>query len=157
MAAYPSGNPGVYPLDPDTRVGQFRLLFGDVESTPYVPAEPGIQNYGELSDSEIEVFLVQGGDSLNRAVGFYYLSLAGAAAKASRSVKDYDLQIDTTKRAADLREIAKWWFDLADGDDAISGEEAFEIVPTGTRGGEFIPELAPPIWGRQYTLGVWRR
>lgn len=156
MATFPSGNPGAFPLDPETPVGHFRLLFGDTDSVPYVPVEPGFQNYGELSDAEIESFLIQGGNSTNRAIGFYYLSLAGAAAKTSRSVKDYDLQIDTTKRAADLREVAKWWFDLADGDDAISAEEAFEIVPTGTRGGSFIPELAPPIWGRQYTLGRWR-
>lgn len=153
---FPGGNPGAWPLDPDTPVGHFRLVFGDTESTPYDPVEPGYQNYEELSDAEIESFLVQGGDSTNRAIGFYYLSLAGAAAKASRSVADYDLKLDTTKRAADLREVARWWFDLADGDDTATAEEAFEIVPTGTSGGDFIPELAPPIWGRQYTWGRWR-
>lgn len=156
MATFPDGNPGAYPLDPATPVGQFRLLFGDTESVPYTPVEPGFQNYGELSDAEIQVFLTQGSDSINRAIGFYYLSLAGAAAKESRTVKDYDLQIDTTKRAADLREVARWWFDLADSEDMVSAEEAFEIVPTGTRGGPFIPELTIPVWGRQYTLSRWR-
>lgn len=156
MATFPEGNPGAYPLEPETPVGQFRLVYGDTHSTPYDPVEPGFQNYDELSDSEIEAFLVAGGDSLNRAIGYYYLSLAGAAAKTARQIKDYDLQVDTTKRAADLRAIAQWWFDQADNDDVISAEEGFEILPTGTSGGDFIPELTLPVWGRQYTIGRWR-
>lgn len=156
MATFPEGNPGAYPLDPETPVGQFRLVYGDTHSTPYDPVEPGFQNYDELSDSEIEAFLLNGNGSINRGIGYYYLSLAGAAAKRSRQIKDYDLQVDTTKRAADLRGIAQWWFDQADDDDVISAEEGFEIVPTGTDSGDFIPEAAIPVWGRQYTLGRWR-
>lgn len=153
---YPEGNPGLWPVDPETAVGQFRLVYGDIDAVEYAPPYPPYRSFEELSDAEIEAFLVQGGDSTNRAIGFYYLSLAGAAAKASKSVKDYDLALDTTKRAADLREIAKWWFDLADNDDAAEAEDAFEIVPTGTTGGDFIPELALPIWGRKYTISRWR-
>lgn len=156
MATYPEGNPGVYPLEPETPVGQFRLVYGDTHSTPYTPVEPGFQNYDELSDDEIEAFLSAGGTSINRAIGYYYLSLAGAAAKSAKQIKDYDLQVDTTKRAADLRAIAQWWFDQADNDDVISAEEGFEIVPTGTSGGDFIPEATIPVWGRQYTTARWR-
>ena len=156
MATYPEGNPGVYPLEPETPVGQFRLVYGDTHSNPYTPAETGFQNYDELSDDEIEAFLSVGGTSINRAIGYYYLALSGAAAKTSKSVVDYDLKIDTTKRAADLRAIAQWWFDQADNDDVISAEEGFEIVPTGTNSGDFIPEATIPVWGRQYTIGRWR-
>lgn len=156
MATYPEGNPGVYPLEPETPVGQFRLVYGDTHSTPYTPVEPGFQNYDELSDDEIEAFLSAGGTSINRAIGYYYLSLAGAAAKTAKQIKDYDLQVDTTKRAADLRAIAQWWFDQADNDDVISAEEGFEIVLTGTNSGDFIPEATIPVWGRQYTIGRWR-
>lgn len=156
MAAFPEGNPGEFPLDPTTKVGQFRLVYGDTESTPYSPVEPGFQNYTELSDAEIEAFLATGLDSINRAIGYYYLSLAGAAAKLSKSVKDYDLTVDTTKRAADFRAIAQWWFDQADNDDVISAEEGFELVPTGTSSGAFIPEGTIPVWGRKYTWSRWR-
>lgn len=150
MAVYPEGNPGAWPLDPATTVGQFRVLYGDITSEPYVPAQPGFQNYEELSDTEIEGFLAQGGDAPGRAIGYLYLAMAGQAAKESRSIKDYDLQVDLTKRAADLRAIAQMWFDRGDSDDLIAGEDAFEIVPTGTSRGGFIPEASPVIYGRQY-------
>lgn len=156
MATYPSGNPGVYPLEPETPVGQVRLVYGDTHSEPYDPVEPGYQNYDELSDAEIEAFLVAGGGSVNRAIGYYYFSLAGAAAKAAKQIRDYDLQVDTTKRSADLRALGQWWFDRADDDDLIAAEEGFEIVPTGTSGGDFVPEATIPVWGRRYTWDRWR-
>lgn len=156
MATFPEGNPGEYPVDLTSNVGKFRALTGDLNSTPYDPVEPGFQNFEKFSDAEIEAYLEQGGNSIPRAIGFAYLYLAGQAAMQSQSVKDYDLQIDDTKRAADLRAIAQFWFDQADGEEVIAGEEAFEIVPTGTKSGGFIAELAPPIWGRQYTIGRWR-
>lgn len=134
MATYPAGNPGAHPLDPATPVGQFRLLLGDTESTPYDPPVPGIQDYGKFSDAEIEAYLIQGGDSIPRAIGFSYLYLAGQAALESKSIKDYDLQIDSTKRAGDLREIARYWFDIADQDDANSGlNDIFEVFDMAGR------------------------
>jgi hypothetical protein len=133
-----ANNPGVYPLDPSTLVGQFRLYYGDTDSEPFNPVQPGIQNYTELSDAEIEMFLAQGGGDVTRAIGHYYWRLAGEAAKESKSVKDYDLQVDLTKRAAELRAIAQGYFDQADAADA---EEAFFIVPTGRRC-EPLAELA---------------
>lgn len=156
MAVFPEGNPGEFPLDPTSNVGKFRLVYGDTQSVPYSPVEPAFQNYTELSDAEIEAYLSVSSDSINRAIGYYFLALSGAAAKTSKSVADYDLKVDTTKRAADLRAIAQWWFDQADNNDVISAEEGFEIVPTGTRRGEFIPEATIPVWGRQYTIGRWR-
>lgn len=155
MAQYPEGNPGAYPLDPDTPVGQFRVLYGDVYSTPYDPVEAGFQDYEELSDAEIEGFL-QGQTSIPRAIAYYYLSLSGQAAKQAKTVKDYDLSVDLTKRAADLRATAQVWFDQATAEDAAGMEDAFEIVPTGTNYGDFIPEGAIGIYGRRYVLGRWR-
>jgi hypothetical protein len=138
-------NVGVYPLDPDTLVGQFRLAYGDTESVPLDPVQPGYQDYTELSDAEIEMFLAQGSNSINRAIGFYYLRMSGEAAKRSKSAKDYDLSLDLTKRAADLRETALFYFGQADASDAAS-EDAFIIVPTG-RYQEPWPELSErPVW-----------
>ena len=156
MAVFPEGNPGEFPVDLASPVGQFRAMVGDLNSESYTPVAPGFQSFEKFSDAEIETYLAQGNGSINRAIGYSYLYLAGQAAMESLAVKDYDLQVDSTKRAADLRAIAQMWFGLADSGDVASAEEGFVIVPTGTDAGGFIPELAPPIWGRQYTLGRWR-
>lgn len=153
---YPNGNPGAHPVDLASPVGQVRAMVGDLNSEPYTPVEPGFQSFEKFSDAEIETYLAQGDGSINRAIGYSYLYLAGQAAMESLAVKDYDLQVDSTKRAADLRAIAQMWFGQADSEDVISAEEGFVLVPTGTDSGGFIPELAPPIWGRQYTTGRWR-
>lgn len=155
MAVYPEGNPGAFPVDPSTDVGRFRLLTGDRVSTPYSPVVPGFQNYILFSDADIEGFLAQG-DSISRAIGMAYLYLASQAAMESISIKDYDLQVDKTKRSADFRALAQTWFDYADQEDVASAEEGFEIVTTGTTGVEFIPELTIPEYGRRYTLERWR-
>ena len=153
MAVFPEENPGAHPLDPTTPVGRFRTLYGDTDSEPYSPIEPGVQNYGELSDDEIEGFIAQGGDSVPRGIGYLYIAMAGQAAKQSKVVQDQDLRVDLTKRAADLRAIADVWFGSADDDDLANAEEAFEIVPTGQRNGGVIPEGSPAIWGRVYGIG----
>lgn len=156
MAVFPEGNPGAYPVDLTSNVGQFRALIGDLNAVAYSPNEPGYRNFEKFSDAEIEAYIAQGGGSIPRGIGYSYLYLAGQAAMQSASVKDYDLTIDETKRAADLRAIAQFWFDQADGDDVVTGEEAFEIVPTGTSSGAFIPEGTIPQWGRQYRWSRWR-
>lgn len=156
MAVFPEGNPGEFPVDLASPVGQFRAMVGDLNSESYTPVEPGFQSFEKFSDAEIETYLAQGDGSINRAIGYSYLYLAGQAAMEALAIKDYDLQVDSTKRAADLRAIAQMWFGQADSDDVVSAEEGFVLVPTGTNSGGFIPELAPPIWGRQYTTGRWR-
>lgn len=133
MAAFPEGNPGVAPLDPTSDVGRFRLLYGDTEYEAYDPPEPGMGNYDALSDAEIEGYIAAGEDSVTRGIGYYYLALAGRAAKESKSIADYDLRLDTTKRAGDLRAIAEMWMARADEEDETSGAGAyFDVVPTGT-------------------------
>lgn len=150
-----SENRGVAPPDPVTDTGRFRALSGDLEYQPLDPPIPGWGSYMRFSDAEIEAYLAQADGSVPRAIGYSYLYLAGQAAIASQSVRDYDLQVDTTKRAADLRAIAQFWFDKADEDDVAAAEEGFEIVPTGRTGGDFIPEGAVPEWGRRYTWAKW--
>ena len=148
-------NKGIAPPELDTPVGQFRALVGDVTSVPLTPPDPGFGEYEKFSDVEIEGYLAQGEGSISRAVGFSYLYLAGQAAMESTSVKDYDLSVDLTKRAGDLRATAQMWFDRADKEDSDASDEGFSIVPTGRRGGGFIPEGALPIWGREYMISRW--
>lgn len=145
-------NRGIAPPDFNTAVGMFRAAYPDLNYVALDPPEIGYGDYEELSDTEIEGLLALGGDSVSRGIGFYYLQLSGAAAKRSKTVKDYDLSVDLTKRAADLRAIAQMYFDRADDEDTGLGEDAFEIVPTGQQCGPFIPEASIGIWGRRYVL-----
>lgn len=142
MAVYPEGNPGAYPLDPTSDVGKFRMLISDVTSEPYEPAVEGIQNYEILSDAEIETYLEAGGGSLLRAVGFYYMALAGEASSQSMTIKDYDLSVSFATRAGDLRNMALLWFQRADDEDAADGEDAMVITSVGPRRHRRHPEAA---------------
>ena len=156
MAIFPEGNPGRHPLDPDSDVGKLRILIGDTLSEPYDPVEPGIQNYQMFSDAELEGFLLAGDESLFRAAGFAYLQLAARAALESKSVKDYDLSLDVTKRSNDLREIARMWFQRADDEDVDEGgADIFDMFPLGGDD-DFVPEGTIAVWGRKYVPGRWR-
>lgn len=155
MVSFEEGKPGQWPIDPKSEVGRVRLLIGDSVAEEFDPAEYGMGNFELLSDAEICAYLEMD-DNFNRIIGIIYLQLAGMAAKESKAVKDYDLQVDLTKRATDLRETAKMWFSRADAEDDLLDDEAFEIVPTGTGTGPFVPEATIAQWGRQYTLGRWR-
>lgn len=152
MATYPGPNDGSVPIDTYTPVGQFRTLAGDSVAEAYTPVEPGRGNYAKFSDLEIEGYLATAGDNVSRAIGFSFLSLAGAAALESKSIKDFDLSIDTTKRAADLRLIAAEWFARADGEEAYL-EDALFIAPING-GCEPVPEGMTPRWGRS-AVGKW--
>ena len=149
---YPGDNDGLVPLDPATPVGQFRIMVGDTTAEAYDPPVAGRGNYAMFSDLEIEGFIAASGDNLYRAVGFSYLTLAGQAAMESKSVKDFDLSIDLTKRATDLRLIADTWFGRADDQDAYL-EDAFFIAPLGDVC-DPIPEGMMPRGGR-YAVGKW--
>lgn len=119
-------NEGIAPPDMETEIGQLRATIGD---TSYTEVSPGVGSYVMFGDDELEVFLSRGGTVLSGA-GFAYLALSAQAALASQSVADYDLRIDTTKRAGDLRAIAQSFFDQ---DIASGSGEFFHIVPTGRR------------------------
>jgi hypothetical protein len=144
-------NRGVTPPDFSTKIGMFRAAYPDLEYVDLDPVEAGYGDYTELSDIEVEGFLALGGDSVNRAIGYYYMQLSGAAAKLSKSTKDFDLATDLTKRAADLRATAQFYFDRADADDAADADY-FDIVSMGNTC-DVTPELTMPEWGRYYTGG----
>lgn len=133
MATFPGPNNGAWPIDPTSEVGQFRLVYGDIAAEEYEPAVPNWRNFSEMGDDAIQALLDRAGGSLYRAIGDRYLALAGEASKVSKTVKDYDLTVDLTKRAGDLRDQAKMWFDRADVEEAALEEEGFNIVPTGQR------------------------
>lgn len=149
---FPGDNDGAFPLDPLSDVGKFRVLIGDTSAEAYDPPEPGHRNYEMFSDVEIIALISMADGGLNRAVGNGYLTLAGQAAKESKVAKDFDLQIDLTKRATDLRLVAMQWFDRADKEQAAL-EDAFEIADLAGIC-DMIPEAMPARWGR---YAVWGR
>lgn len=135
-------NRGVAPLDPSSDVGKFRLLIGDTSYEELDPPEVGYGDYGMFSDDEIQVFLDQG-ETLEDSAYLAYMQLAAAAAIESKSVKDFDLQVDLTKRSGDLRAIALMWRERADAASA----DIFEVFDISDDD-ECFPEAAPRTVGR---------
>lgn len=124
-------NIGAYPVDPTTNVGKFRLMAGDSEGTPIVPAppaEPTTANYAIWSDIEIEVLLAQANGSVARAISMGYMQLAALSASTSGSIRTDDLTVTTTSRSGEFLKLAQYWAEIADGQAA----DSFDIVyPVG--------------------------
>lgn len=116
---------GVAPFDPESDVGKFRVAVGDTHWTELDPPEEGYGNYEMYSDDEINAFLSLSG-SVAGAISDALFQMALAAASSASSIQDYDLRIDTTKRATELRLLAQGWRDRANQEDA----DIFEIVDT---------------------------
>lgn len=130
-------NPGKYPLDPSSKVGQVRVLLGDTSSVPFDPPIPGEQNYEMYSDVEIEAFLGQSDDSVEGAIYWAYMQMAGAAAREAKSIQDFDLRVNTEKRAEYLLSIAREWKERWDSQTADIFE-VFDVVQPDS----CVPELA---------------
>lgn len=136
-------NKGVAPPDMSTDVGKFRALVGDLSYEPLTPPVSGYGSYKLFSDAEIEVFLAAS-ESFEGAAALAYTQLAGQAALESRTVKDFDLQVDLTKRATDLRLIAAMWADK----DASVTADVFELADVSIRDEDCRPELSAwPVRG----------
>lgn len=141
---------GIAPPDFSTNVGRFRQNTNDTAYVDLVPPEPGFGDYEHCSDEEIESWLAQGGDNLNRGLGLYFRALAGQAALKASSISDHDLRVQTEKRAELLAGIADDWFELAAEDDINAGETDFLDVfgPPLMSGGNTRPEASPyRVWG----------
>lgn len=146
-------NVGVAPPNVNTKVGQFRLIYGDSQFDELVPPEEGFGQYSELSDEEIETYLALSGDSVYRAMGTYAMTLSLRAAEESKLIEDFDLKVSTVQRSSDYRRVGQEWLKLAEMEDTQGGaNDIFEVFPTVPNGGT-IPELTVPIYGRQYTWG----
>jgi hypothetical protein len=114
-------NVGNTPPDFNAPTGQFRLLASDTVATPLSTPVAGRGEYTLFSDDEIAGYLALYPNSLLRAVGTAYNALAGQAALRAKMVKDFDLQIDLTKRAGALADAAESFFKRADADDLLNG------------------------------------
>lgn len=134
-------NEGVYPIDPASAVGQFRVLAGD--SNPVEVLGGDRAEFRLWSDAEIEVYLSLSPDNVFRAVADGCWALASAAAAEAKVVKDYDLQVDLAKRARELRETATRMGERADKLE-FSGEH-FVHIPGDDVDVVVNPEAAPHV------------
>lgn len=130
-------NKGIAPPDLTSDLGRVRAIVGDITWTDFDPPQLGFGDYRYFSDAEIEAFLAVSG-SLEGAIALAYNSLATSAAMEARSIKDFDLQVSTEKRATELRLLSAQWSGKAD---ALSADifEVFDIVSECS----CVPELAP--------------
>lgn len=137
-------NRGATPPDFTTNVGKFRRNTNDITYVALDPVEAGFGDYTHSSDAEIESFLVDGRDSVSRALGEYYLVLASQAAEIAENIKDYDLQDDSRKVYEAYMDVSQRWFDKAREEDIASGDEDF-MDSFGFGEDEWIdtPEAAP--------------
>ena len=131
-------NKGIAPPDMQTDVGRLRAILGDLAFVALSPPETGYGDYRYFSDAELGVFLLTG-ESLEMAAYFAYMQLAASATVDSKSVADYDLKVDDTKRPGEFRALAQMWKDRADEASA----DIFELFDTVDRCGcQCVPELA---------------
>lgn len=130
-------NKGIAPVDPTTHVGRFRVMIGDTAYTELDPVEPGYGNYALYSDAEIEAFLGQSDDSVEGAIYWAYMQMAGAAAREAKNIQDFDLRVNTEKRAEYLLSIAREWKERWDSQTADIFE-VFDVVQPDP----CVPELA---------------
>jgi len=130
-------NKGVAPADMNTDVGKLRAILGDLEYVELTPPEAGFGDYRLFGDAELTAFLETGG-SIEIAAYFAYMNLAASAAMESKTVKDFDLSIDLTKRATDLRLIAADWRNRGD---ALAAD-IFELFDVSIDDCSCPPELA---------------
>lgn len=137
-------NRGIAPPDLSTDTGMFRLYVNDQQYTALDPVEPGYGDYTSLSDAEIEAFLAQGRDSLYRGLAEYHRTLANQASLESKTVKDYDLQVDLRTQYKALMEVASMWAARADEEDGVDGLN--DIFDSFSHGEDYVvsrPEAAP--------------
>jgi len=154
-------NRGIAPLDPNSDVGQLRLIIGDTE---YVELDPGYGDYNNFSDAELQGFVVAGGGSITRASGYAYLRFAALAAANAISWRSDDLAVDSKLVASEYRLLARIAFEQADNEDDLSAsgfalDFPYSFCTCGGAGtcGCCLAELAPaPVqWCRTPGYGGW--
>lgn len=118
--------------DPETPVGQVRLLIDDTDARVF-------------ADAEINVFLTMNGQSVPRAAAQALLMVAGSEVRLGKKITSQDLATDGPAVAAELRAQAKQLREQADQDDATASESVFEVVEY-PYGQSKAPELTEPSW-----------
>lgn len=127
-------NPGAFPINSASAVGQVRLFVGDTNASELVPPVDGSRSFDWFSDVALEQFLAAATGSVQRATGYAIMQLAtGFAMKDGRPIKTDDLSVGASTRGNTLLGIAQAFFSEADAVDASADSSAFIIVaPAGS-------------------------
>ncbi len=133
-------NPGASPIDPTSNVGLLRILVGDTANVPLEPPVAGQASYAVWSDSALLGALILADDSVYRAAGDLYASLAAQYAQSEADIKTDDLVLRTGGRSASFLKLAQSFYARADAEDAAGASDFFEIASP-----DFLSEDSP--WG----------
>jgi hypothetical protein len=127
-------NPGAYPLDPSTPVGQLRAQLGDTEGTELSPPVTGQRNYAVFSDAVLAAYLAAAGDNLLRAAGNAVQTIAIVYSQQGKTqIKADDLGLTISDRGQALSDIAASFFRQADAAAAADVDDLFLVAPLGGR------------------------
>lgn len=124
---------GVAPLDPQTPLGQLRVIVGDTNTTPLDEPEYGFADYAVFSDEALEAALNAAAGSLYRAAGNLFSVLAVEYMQLGKSIKTDDLALNTLSRGKDILEVARSFWEQADTADAAADDSFLAIVPFAGR------------------------
>lgn len=135
-----------FPLDPNSPVGQVRLLTSDVKQRKD-PANPdaGVSYY--FSDSSIEGFLAINGQNVKLAASDVLMAFATNATLVDKKIRTEDLQTDGPAETNALRLLAQDYraagnrakedldalsaFDVVDFEDPVTSFDAYEFGAVG--------------------------
>lgn len=149
-------NPGAFPIDSATQVGQLRILLGDINSVPLDPPVAGQQDFQNFSDAQLQSYIDNSNDSLTRAMAYAYLALASAYGPGDPEWQTDDLHVKADGRGSFYLSLANRYFGLADDEDGAATNDYVNIVPTNRSDPYYDrPEASPyPYCGPQFPWGV---
>lgn len=122
-------NRGLRDYDGSTSTGALRLQVGDTNFTELDPPEEDYVDFDYFSDATLDAFIESADESLTRATGYAYRSLAGILTMSAVNVTTDDLRVDTLGRAKLMRELAAEWLSSADDEDNAAASDLFEVIP----------------------------
>lgn len=106
-----------------------------------------------FDDDALTVAINAAGDSILRAAGIAFSTLAAEYAALGRSTRTDDLAIDTKGRGHDLLAVAQSFFAQADAEDVRGSDDFLSVVEFGGRTASWPREDS--VWWPDYPLGGW--
>lgn len=136
-------NRGLRVYDASTSTGELRLNLGDTNFTELTPSEVDYVSFDYFSDATLDSFIESADESITRATGYAYRSLAGILTMSAVSIQTDDLRISTIERAKLMRELASDWLASADSEDQAAAGDIFDVVPFAGVSTYVHPEGSP--------------
>jgi hypothetical protein len=138
---------GVFPVDPSTPVGLFRVEIGDDAGVPNSPAITA--EYEFFSDAAIEALIAAYSDSRDTAMAKAMTSMATRLITSAQDIQVDDIRIRTVERANLMLQLAT---DLLSRAESGASSSAFSVVPlrSAASNGLRTPFGTPTAWHGGY-------